>query len=87
MQKHLKFLILKIQANLLLRRLYHWQLKSEPHVKVFLHLSNTLNRMVASVCFSDPWLWSYGQKRSKFRQATAKKFRNKSSSLRITTLT
>jgi len=58
----------KIPPNLLLRRLYHYQLKSEPHGRVFLHLSNMLNRMVASICFFGPWLWSYRQKRSKFRQ-------------------
>ena len=38
---------------------HHHHLQSERLGRLFLHLSNTLNRMAASVCLPDWWLWSY----------------------------
>ena len=38
---------------------HHHHLQSERLGRLFLHLSNTLNLAVASVCPWDRWLWSY----------------------------
>ena len=38
---------------------YHHHLQSEHLGRLFLHLSNILNRMVTSICPPVSWLWSY----------------------------
>jgi hypothetical protein len=65
--KRSKFLSANFRPKLVHHQLYPFQLQQKFRGRVFLHLSNTLNRMVIFVCCSDSWLWSHGQKRSKFR--------------------